>query len=212
MAWRQCLAKEAKALATAVVVSAGLDNLALNFGRVVSLAVSCTVPCTTPPNWPMRSAIMSAWSKAWAETLSKSSCRAIKVAPRTFQWASFAWIPRSTASANRACRMEMTALRVASGRSIRVLCMAHSFLSGDGIFDPLLEVGFGQAADARLFQFAVLEDHQGRDAAHAELGRGLRIFVDVDFSDGDLVTHFGRDFIDHRQQHAARAAPLDRKS
>jgi hypothetical protein len=42
------------------------------------------------------------------------------------------------------------------------------------------ELRFGQRADLGRFDIAALEQHQGRDAADAVLGRGRLVVVDVD--------------------------------
>src|SRR3546814_3558813 len=50
----------------------------------------------------------------------------MKLGPLTFQWACFACVIRSTASASRTCRSSVAALRVFEGMSVFVLCISPS--------------------------------------------------------------------------------------
>src|SRR3546814_917866 len=60
----------------------------------------------------------------------------------------------------------------------------------------------------RCRQFAVLEQHQRRDAANAECGRRLRVLVDIELDDLQRAAVFGRELFKNRRDHAARAAPF----
>src|SRR5947209_2026859 len=60
------------------------------------------VPSAAPPSAPARSAIVSEYSSTASATLSKSSWIAMKVGPRTFQWACFTCAWRSIEAAR--CR------------------------------------------------------------------------------------------------------------
>src|SRR5215211_4955134 len=71
---------------------------------------------------------------------------------------------------------------------------------GDGLF--------GLRADDAVDDRAVLEDEHGRDAAYVVLGRGARVLVDVQFGDAVAAIRFRRQFVEHRRDHAARAAPF----
>src|SRR5262252_6744725 len=61
-------------------------------------------------------------------TLSNSSCRAMKLGPLTFQWASLLCAPRSMASASRAFSSSVTSIRTLAGKSLRVSNMSVSLL------------------------------------------------------------------------------------
>ena len=54
----------------------------------------------------------------------------------------------------------------------------------------------------------VLEQDQRRDAADAELGRRLRILVDVELGDAHAVGVDAGEFIEDRRNHLAGTAPL----
>src|SRR4051812_7741032 len=56
--------------------------------------------------------------------------------------------------------------------------------------DPSVELALRQGADLGGEDLAILEQHQGRNAAHAELAGGLGVFVDVQFGDGNLLAIF----------------------
>jgi hypothetical protein len=64
-------------------------------------AATRAVPSAMPPSCTMRSAIMSTYDSTASSTLSKSSCRPMKLGPLTFQCACFICICRSTADASR---------------------------------------------------------------------------------------------------------------
>ena len=54
---------------------------------------------------------------------------------------------------------------------------------------------------------ALVQDNR-RNAANAVLARGCRIGVDVELGDRDLAAVFLGDFVQHRCEHLARAAPF----
>src|SRR5687768_4192130 len=70
------------------------------------------------------------------------------------------------------------------------------------------ELGLGQGAHAGRLHVAVLEQHERRDAADAELGWGLLILVDVDLGDLQPALVLLGDFIEDRRDRLARTAPL----
>src|SRR5918997_4492069 len=70
------------------------------------------------------------------------------------------------------------------------------------------ELGLGQRADAGGLDVAVLEQHQRRDAADAELGRRQLVLVDVDLRDLQPPFVLLRHFVEDRRDRLARAAPL----
>src|SRR5690606_40677955 len=54
---------------------------------------------------------------------------------------------------------------------------------------------------------AILEQHQGGNAANAVLGRGILVFVDVELGDRQAAGVFGGDFFQDGGDHFARATP-----
>src|SRR5687767_1500622 len=70
------------------------------------------------------------------------------------------------------------------------------------------ELGLGQRADAGRLDVAVLEQHQGRDAADAELGRRELVLVDVDLGDLQPALVFLGHLVEDRRDRLARPAPL----
>ena len=74
--------------------------------------------------------------------------------------------------------------------------------------DPLLQLLLRCGADLPRGHLAVLEDHQRRDRHDAVLRGGLRILVDVELQDLDLVAERARDFLERRRDHPARTAPF----
>src|SRR5262249_30873699 len=89
------------------------------------------VPSATPPSCTARSAMSSTQSSTSSLILSKSSCRAMKVGPLTFQCACLVCVCRSMQSASRALSNSITLARVPSARSFFVLNMKR-LLSQDG--------------------------------------------------------------------------------
>ena len=63
-------------------------------------------------------------------------------------------------------------------------------------------------ADDRFDDLAALEDENRRNAADAELRRGVRVLVHVELADRHLAVVVGRERVDRRRQPPARAAPL----
>src|SRR5688500_20297618 len=70
------------------------------------------------------------------------------------------------------------------------------------------ELGFGQRADAGRLDVAALEQHQGRDAADAELGRRELVLVDVALGDPQPARVVLGHLVEQRRQPLARAAPI----
>src|SRR5580765_252512 len=70
------------------------------------------------------------------------------------------------------------------------------------------QLGFREGADLGRRELAVLEQHQRRNAADAELGRHVAIFVDVHLGDLQATVVVLRDLVEDRRNHLARAAPL----
>lgn len=54
-------------------------------------------------------------------------------------------------------------------------------------FDPFLQLPLGQGADFGAGDFAALEHHQRRNAAHAVFRRRHRVVVDVQLGDGQPI-------------------------
>ena len=96
-------------------------------------AVACTVPSAVPPSWTIRSAIRSTHSSAASLILSKSSWRAMKLGPLTFQCACLVCSIRSVASARRSARVAMTFERIFEGKSFFVRCMVPPALPGPAV-------------------------------------------------------------------------------
>jgi len=74
--------------------------------------------------------------------------------------------------------------------------------------DPLLELTLRRCADFRGGRLAVLEKDHGRDTTHPIAGRRIRIFIDIDLRDRDLLAEFFGNFLERRANHAARTAPF----
>ncbi len=74
--------------------------------------------------------------------------------------------------------------------------------------DPLLELLLRRGADLARGHVAVLEDHQRRDRLDVVLRRGLRILVDVELDDLDLLAERSGDLLQRRRDHPAGAAPF----
>src|SRR5690606_13372556 len=67
---------------------------------------------------------------------------------------------------------------------------------------------FRQGADLARDHGAVLEQHQGRYAAHRVLGGGRRILVHVQLGDLDAAVVVAGDLVEDRRDHLARATPF----
>src|SRR5665213_2179229 len=65
-----------------------------------------------------------------------------------------------------------------------------------------------RGADLARGDLAVLEQHQSRDRHDAVFGRGVRVLVDVQLDDLDLVAELAGDLFQSRRDHAARPAPF----
>src|SRR5690348_16549601 len=70
------------------------------------------------------------------------------------------------------------------------------------------ELGFRQGPDLGRLEVAVLEEHQGRDAADAVLGRGRLVLVDVELRDLEAPRVLRGDLVERRCDHLAGPAPL----
>src|SRR5260370_1322468 len=100
---------------------------------------------------------------------------------RTFRrWVSSPWWP--TPPASRPCRRSVS-------RSLAARC-------------------YGRRPDRLRRELAVLEQHQGRDRADAELAGDGRILVDIELGDLHLALHLGGDGFERRTDHLARSAPF----
>src|SRR5690606_21658548 len=76
---------------------------------------------------------------------------------------------------------------------------ARGLSSGSMTFEPFDETGLGRArTDLHVGGFATLEQDHGRDRAHAILGGGSRILIDVELDDLHLARHLARDFLEDR--------------
>src|SRR5262249_21163908 len=80
--------------------------------------------------------------------------------------------------------------------------------SGDDRLDPFDQLALGQRADLGGGDLAALEEHQGRYALDAVFLGRLRIVVDVELRDGDLLGHVRADLLQGRGDLLARAAPF----
>src|SRR5690606_30365338 len=69
------------------------------------------------------------------------------------------------------------------------------------------QLGFGQRPYLGRGGFAVFEQHQGGDAAYAEPGCGVGIFVDVEFCNGNTALVLLGGFVEQGCDHLAGAAP-----
>ena len=78
----------------------------------------------------------------------------------------------------------------------------------EDVLHPFLQLAFRQGADLGAGHLAVLEQDQGRNAAHVVgLGRA-GVLVDIDLGDRELFAQFGADFLERRGDLLARPAPL----
>src|SRR6478735_11503048 len=69
------------------------------------------------------------------------------------------------------------------------------------------ELNFGQGSDLGSFQAAVLEYHQGGDAADIEFCRGFLVGIHIHLADFDAPFKLLGELIQNRGDHLARAAP-----
>ena len=77
----------------------------------------------------------------------------------------------------------------------------HGFEEGSGSEvrgDKGRQLGLGNGADLRGGGLAVLEQDQRRDAANGELGRRLRVFINIQLDDLELAGGFGRHLLEDR--------------
>src|SRR5690606_17295727 len=80
--------------------------------------------------------------------------------------------------------------------------------SGDCAADPGRQGSLRCSANFHVGNFAVLEQHQGRNGAHAILGGKLGVLINVDLGHFDLAGKLGCDFLQRRSNHLARTAPF----
>jgi len=78
----------------------------------------------------------------------------------------------------------------------------------DGAADPLMQFLLRCGSDLARGNLAVLEQHQRWDRHDAVFGGRVRILVDVELDDLDLVTELTRDLFKRRRDHSAGAAPF----
>ena len=74
--------------------------------------------------------------------------------------------------------------------------------------NPVDQLLLWHGADLGRGHLAVLEQHQGRNPANAVFLRRRRVMVDIDLGDLQLALEIGRDFLQRRRNHFARAAPF----
>src|SRR5205807_7957637 len=76
----------------------------------------------------------------------------------------------------------------------------------DGV-DLLFEVSLGLVADDPIGRLTAAEQDQAWNAEDAELGRRLRVGIDVELGDGHSAGVLDGKLFDHRPQHLAGRAP-----
>ena len=74
--------------------------------------------------------------------------------------------------------------------------------------DPLMQLLLRRRADLARGDLAVLEQQQRRDRHDAVFGGGVRVLVDIELDDLDLVAELAGDLFQRRRDHAAGAAPF----
>src|SRR3982750_4177479 len=79
-------------------------------------------------------------------------------------------------------------------------------LSAEVLPDRSLDLSFRNRPDHPPALDAVPEENEKGNAVHAERRRRLWVLVAVEFGEADVVA-LGRQLLDHRGDHAARAAP-----
>lgn len=75
-------------------------------------------------------------------------------------------------------------------------------------FDALDQGVLGLHTDDAIHLFAVLEEHEHGDRAHAELGGEIGAVVHIDLADFDGVALLGSELLQDGGQHAAGTAPF----
>src|ERR1700712_3382528 len=80
--------------------------------------------------------------------------------------------------------------------------------TADDLVEVTLDRRLGTRADDRLHDLAAEVDVHRRDAGDAVLHRGLRVLVDVELEDGELVAVLDGELFENRCDLAARTAPL----
>src|SRR5690606_24242588 len=78
----------------------------------------------------------------------------------------------------------------------------------EGFVEEGLKLGAGQGADLGGGDLAVLEQHQGGNAADAILGCAVGVFVDVQLGDGEAALVLGGGFVEQGGDHFAGATPF----
>ena len=83
--------------------------------------------------------------------------------------------------------------------------------SSDRSVDPAHQFALGRGAGLLGGELAVLEHHQRRNRANAELARDAGVFVDIELGDFHLALHLAGDLFQRRPDHTARTAPFGPK-
>src|ERR1044072_3338147 len=74
--------------------------------------------------------------------------------------------------------------------------------------DHLADLTLRLSADDRLHLLAALENGDRRNRHHSVITRGVRVLVDVELHDLDLVAQLAGDLVQYGRNLAARPAPL----
>src|SRR5262249_52386226 len=74
--------------------------------------------------------------------------------------------------------------------------------------DPLVQLLLRRGTNLTRCDLAVLEQHQRRDRHNAVLGGCIRVLVDVELDDLDLVAELTSDLFKRRRDHAAGTTPF----
>jgi hypothetical protein len=96
--------------------------------------------------------------------------------------------------------------RLSSRPSVKKIVSAGSGCGRRG--DPLLQLLLRRGADLARCEFAVLEQHQGRDRHDAVFRRRCRVPVHVELHDLHPAVHRAGDLVERGRDLLARAAPL----
>ena len=80
--------------------------------------------------------------------------------------------------------------------------------TGQGLVDHLAQLALADGANLGGLNLAILEQQQHRDRAHVVLHRGGAAFVHIDLGNLQLAVIGLCQFIQHRGNHLARAAPF----
>src|SRR3954452_1413305 len=116
---------------------------------------------------------------------------------------------RSTLSVSGCSTRNVSAAVNAEGSRPATEAAAGPERSGsDVLLHPLDELALRERAHLGRGDGAVLEQHQGRDAAHAVLGGGERVVVDIDLDDLHLLAEVAVHVLEVGGDHLAGAAPL----